>query len=144
MLTSSREWDGWHPPTTWAWEREWRLWAKAAGLCKLIHRVVMRLTLGGVGASNGIDDALRSFLGKFYLWLAVYSIHLPLAACQLCALTLIVVDNISEVISATVMRFPHAHRIVSEVDIAVIAEDYLGSQQNSRRRTRSWSTHISA
>ena len=38
--------------------------------------------------------------------------------------TLVVFDNISEVVFAGVVRFSYAHRVVGEVDIAVIA---LGS-----------------
>lgn len=38
-------------------------------------------------------------------------------------LTLIIVHDVAEMVSAAVMRLPHAHRIVREVDIAVITED---------------------
>jgi hypothetical protein len=36
---------------------------------------------------------------------------------------LVVVDNVAEVVAAVVMRFSHAHRVVCEVDIAVVAEE---------------------
>lgn len=35
--------------------------------------------------------------------------------------TLVVVNDISQMISAAVMGFPHAHGVVGEVDIAVVA-----------------------
>ena len=35
--------------------------------------------------------------------------------------TLVVVDNISEVVAAAVVRFADTHGIVGEVDIAVVA-----------------------
>jgi hypothetical protein len=34
--------------------------------------------------------------------------------------TLIVVDDVSEVVTSAIVRFAHAHRVVREVDIAVI------------------------
>lgn len=37
--------------------------------------------------------------------------------------TLVVVYHISQMISAAVMGFPHAHGVVGEVDIAVVALD---------------------
>jgi hypothetical protein len=35
--------------------------------------------------------------------------------------TLVVVNDVSQVVTTAVMRFAHAHRVVCEVDIAVIA-----------------------
>lgn len=35
--------------------------------------------------------------------------------------TLVVVNYISQVISSSIMRFAHTHRVVSKIDIAVIA-----------------------
>jgi hypothetical protein len=37
--------------------------------------------------------------------------------------TLVIVDDISQMVSTTVMGFPHTHGVVGEVDIAVIAWD---------------------
>lgn len=34
--------------------------------------------------------------------------------------TLVVVDDVSEVVASAIVRFAHAHRVVREVDIAVI------------------------
>ena len=36
---------------------------------------------------------------------------------------LVVVDYVAEVVAAAVVRFSHAHRVVGEVDIAVVAEE---------------------
>lgn len=42
--------------------------------------------------------------------------------------TLIIIDNIAQMITSTIMSFTHTHRVVSEVDIAVIAfKDVLAS-----------------
>ena len=38
-------------------------------------------------------------------------------------LTLVVVDNIAKVVSAAVVGFAHAHGVVREVNIAVVAKD---------------------
>jgi hypothetical protein len=46
--------------------------------------------------------------------------------------TLVIVYNIAQVIPATVVGFTHAHGVVSEVDIAIIAWKYRDCQlQNS-------------
>ena len=37
---------------------------------------------------------------------------------------LVVVDHIAQVIAARVMRLAHAHRVVGQVDIAVVAEEF--------------------
>jgi hypothetical protein len=38
--------------------------------------------------------------------------------------TLVVVDNVAQVVAAAVVGFAHAHRVVREVDVAVVAEDW--------------------
>lgn len=38
-----------------------------------------------------------------------------------CGRTLIVVDNIAQVVTSAVVGFAHAHRVVRKVDIAVVA-----------------------
>lgn len=38
--------------------------------------------------------------------------------------TLIVVDHVAQVVAAAVVGFAHAHRVVREVDIAVVAKDW--------------------
>lgn len=40
--------------------------------------------------------------------------------------TLVVVHNITEVVSPAIMRLAHAHRVVRKVDIAVVACTRLG------------------
>ena len=37
---------------------------------------------------------------------------------------LVVVDYIAQVVAARVMRLAHAHRVVGQVDIAVVAEEF--------------------
>lgn len=37
---------------------------------------------------------------------------------------LVVVHNISQMVTATVMGLPHAHGVMSEIDIAVVAEEF--------------------
>lgn len=42
--------------------------------------------------------------------------------------TLVVIDNIAQMITSAVMSFAHTHRVMSEVDIAIIAlKDMLAS-----------------
>jgi hypothetical protein len=36
---------------------------------------------------------------------------------------LVVFDDVPDVITARIVSFPHAHRVVCEVDIAVVAEE---------------------
>lgn len=38
--------------------------------------------------------------------------------------TLVVVDHIAQVVASSVVGFAHAHRVVREIDIAVVAEDW--------------------
>lgn len=38
--------------------------------------------------------------------------------------TLVIVNNIPQMVATAVVCFAHAHRVVGEVDIAVVAEDY--------------------
>lgn len=48
--------------------------------------------------------------------------------------TLIVIDNIAQMVTSTVMSFAHTHRVMSEVDIAVITfEDVLASSSRNWR-----------
>lgn len=39
-------------------------------------------------------------------------------------LTLVVVNDVAEVVAAGVVGLPHAHRVVREVDIAIVAKDW--------------------
>jgi len=38
---------------------------------------------------------------------------------------LVVVDYVAQVVPAAVVRLPHAHRVVRQVDVAVVAEDWI-------------------
>lgn len=43
--------------------------------------------------------------------------------------TLVVVDDVAQVVAAAVVGFAHAHGVVGEVDIAVVAEDWERAQK---------------
>lgn len=60
------------------------------------------LSLGRVRTRDAVDDSL----------------------CLLVTDLLVVVDDVTEVISAAVVRLSDAHRVVREVDIAVVAEEF--------------------
>ena len=70
-------------------------------LLKLWYWVVSALSFRRVRVCYGVNDALRLLVPDL----------------------LIVVDYISEVVAATVVCFAHAHGIVGEVDVAVVAEE---------------------
>ena len=53
-------------------------------------------------------------------------------------LTLVVVDNIAEVVAARVVRLSHAHAIVREVDIAIVAKDCGTRGRAKLARRRDW------
>lgn len=63
----------------------------------------MGLALGGVGRGDGVDDGLGLLVPDL----------------------LIVFDDVAEVVSPAVVRLPHAHTIVRQVDVAIVAEDCL-------------------
>lgn len=75
--------------------------AEAAGLILGQHGVVVGLALGGVGGGDGVDDGLGLLVADL----------------------LVVIDDVAQVVAARVVRLAHAHRVVREVDIAVVAED---------------------
>lgn len=64
----------------------------------------MGLALGGVGGGDGVDDGLGLLVADL----------------------LVIVDDVAQVVAARVVRLAHAHRVVREVDIAVVAEDWPG------------------
>ena len=73
------------------------------------HGVVRGLALGRVRVCDAVDDALCFFMADL----------------------LVVVDDVAQVVAAGVVRLAHAHRVVREVDIAVVAEE-LGHGRGSR------------
>lgn len=66
------------------------------------HHVGGLLALCGVGGGNGVDDGLGLFLADL----------------------LVVVHHVSQVVSTGVMRLAYAHRVVCQVDITVVAEEF--------------------
>lgn len=62
----------------------------------------MCLAFGGVGGGDGVDYGLGFFVADL----------------------LVVVDYVAEMVAAAVVRLPHAHGVVREVDIAVVAEEF--------------------
>lgn len=61
----------------------------------------MGLAFSGVRGSDGVDDGLRFLVADL----------------------LVVVNDVAEMVSATVVCLAHAHAIMREIDIAVIAKD---------------------
>lgn len=91
----------------------------AAGLVVQEHGVVVGLSLGGVRRGDGVDDGLGLLVTDL----------------------LVVVDDVAQVVTAAVVGLAHAHAVVREVDIAVIAEDCCwwrsASVENVPRQERS-------
>lgn len=75
----------------------------AAGLVLGKHGVVVGLAFGGVGGGDGVDDGLGFLVADL----------------------LVVVDDVADVVAACVVGFAHAHGVVRQVDVAVVAEDCL-------------------
>jgi hypothetical protein len=65
------------------------------------HGVGVGLAFGGVGGGDGVNDRLGFFVADL----------------------LVIVYDVAQVVAAAVVGFPHAHRIVREVDIAVVAKE---------------------
>lgn len=74
----------------------------APGLVLREHGVVVGLALGGVRRGDGVDDGLGFFVANL----------------------LVVVDDVAQVVAAAVVGLAHAHAVVREVDIAVVAKDW--------------------
>ena len=88
-----------------------------------------RVALGRVRVGDGVDDALRLFVAD--LWV---SGQIPPDGWTV-ARTLVVIDHVPEVVAPAVVRLAHAHRVVREVHVAVVA--YVGlSVEGSYRRLR--------
>jgi hypothetical protein len=81
----------------------------ASGLVLREHRVGVGLALGGVRGGDGVDDRLGLFVADL----------------------LVVVDNVAQVILSAVVRLTHAHGVVRQVDIAVVAEEFRHVGQSS-------------
>lgn len=62
----------------------------------------MSLAFGGVRGSDGVDDGLSLLVADL----------------------LVVVDNVSDMVTTGVVGLAHAHRVVRQVDIAVVAKDW--------------------
>lgn len=91
-----------------------------AGLVLREHGVRVGLALGGVRGGDGVDDGLGLFVADF-----CGRVSLTVASRNWVARegwrTLVVVYDISQVVPAAVMRLAHAHRVVRQVDVAVVA-----------------------
>ena len=68
----------------------------------IVHGVRARLPLGVIAVGDAVDDALRLLVPDL----------------------LVVLDDIAEVVAAGVVGFAHAHAVVREVDVAVVAEEF--------------------
>lgn len=66
----------------------------------------MSLPLGSVRGGDGVDDGLGLLVTDL----------------------LVVVDDVPYVIAAGVVGLAHAHGVVRQVDVAVIAEDWKGTR----------------
>ena len=71
------------------------------GLVLWQHRVGVSLALGGVRGGNAVDNGLGLLVTDL----------------------LVVVDDVPQVVATAVVSLPHAHRVVRQVDVAVVAED---------------------
>lgn len=89
------------------------------------HHVGGLLALRGVGGGDGVDNGLGFFLANLctgFIWLAIIQL-LGLAALLAPSVrrTLVVVHHVPQVVSTGVMRLAHAHRVVRQIDITVVA-----------------------
>lgn len=62
----------------------------------------MSLAFGGVGRCDGVDDGLGLLVSNL----------------------LVIIDDVSQVISTAVVGLAHAHGVVRKVDVAVVAEEF--------------------
>lgn len=81
------------------WEAEWRRGAEAGTAHVSVLQHGVDLAFGGVGRGDGVDDALGLLVTDL----------------------LVVFDDVAQVVTTAVVSLAHAHRVVGEVDIAVIA-----------------------
>jgi len=68
----------------------------------LQHWICASLSLRGVGGRDGVNDRL----------------------CFLMSNLLIILDHVPQMISSRIMCFAHTHRVMREVDIAVITKEF--------------------
>lgn len=100
-------WQGWEAgrgDASWEGRGEGHAgWGEGAASWLVLgqHRVVVGLALGGVGGGDGVDDRLGFLVADL----------------------LVVVYDIAQVVATAVVCFAHAHGVVGEVDIAVVAEE---------------------
>lgn len=66
------------------------------------HRVGAGLAFGGIRGRYGVDDRLSFLMTDF----------------------LIVIQHISLVVATAVVSLSHTHRVMSEIDIAIVAEEF--------------------
>ena len=69
---------------------------------EIIHRITAPLPLGVVAVGDAVDDALRLLVPDL----------------------LVVVDDVAQVVAAGIVGFAHAHAVVREVDVAVVAKEF--------------------
>lgn len=97
------------------------------------HGVGVGLALGGVGRGDGVDDGLCLFVADFC---RKNGQNGGSEGGRVGLLTLVVVDDVAEVVAAAVVRLANAHGVVGEVDIAVVAWDEKKGGQQSRGVSR--------
>lgn len=84
-----------------SWEGEGRRGEALAWLVLRQHGVGVGLAFGSVGGGDGVDDGLGLLVADL----------------------LVVVDNVSQMVSTAVVRLPHTHGVVREVDIAIVTKE---------------------
>ena len=100
----------WRRHAKWRRSHTWAAWPRA-----WLH-VRTLLTFCDVRVGYRVDDRLSAVVADFWRRLSVLLIQYDGAA-----RTLIVINDISQVILSRIMCFPNAHRVMCEVDITVIA-----------------------
>lgn len=111
----------------------------ATGLVVREHGVGVGLPLGGIGGGDAVDDRLGLFVADFWrAWIVSFfrflfqfpPSQLVMIGCQSRPSeaagregkrTLVVVDDVAEMVATAVVRLAHAHRVVRQVDVAVVA-----------------------
>lgn len=86
------------------------------------HGIACALTFRVVGVGDGIDYALCLLMTNLCAH-ETRAVSVPMLEIEARTnqLTLVVFDDITDMIAATIVGFAHAHGVVCEVDIAVIA-----------------------
>ena len=81
-------------------------------------RIGDRLSLSSVRRCNRIDHRLSFFLSDLYPLVSRVLANLPSIDVSR---TLVIFHHVPQMVPSRVMRLAHAHRVVREVDIAVVA-----------------------